>query len=336
MAPRPPSALWLRFAGPWPAAAAALVESDLGTAFIRRGLAVQRAADADALPARPELTVIADNQTLDHITLVLDSAPNAPVIRRLELASFPPDGRILALVVAADELLAAVGDPERWRTPSTTGSSAAGDHPKPPDSEKPKAVVAVPAVVERTSATPANSRHRRSLGAGFAVEHFSGGQTHLGPSLMGTLNLGEDWFVGLAADGRQGRAVATSDGRVTSRLLGARAAVGAYVAGHGQPLTLSIDAGVRAGRLWFEGQAAPPTALVGNRVGTFSVVGDLRATLALHLGRHSPVSVRLGAGVGVPLLAQRAAQATTPVSTTPITSASGLVVESEAGIALHF
>lgn len=278
--------------------------------------------------------MIADNQTLDRITLILDSAPNAPVIRRLELASFPPDGRILALVVAADELLAAVRDPDRWRTtPATTASSTTGDHPKPPDSEKPKVVVAVPAAVERTPATPANSRHRRSLGAGFAVEHFSGGQTHLGPSLMGTLNLGEAWFVGLAADARQGRAVATGDGRVTSRLLGARAAVGAYVAGHGQPLTLSVDAGVRTGRLWFEGQADPSTALVGNRVGTFSVVGDLRVTLALHLGRHSPVSVRVGVGLGVPLLAQRAARATTPM---PITSASGLVVESEAGIALHF
>ena len=70
-------------------------------------------------------------------------------------------------------------------------------------------------------------------------------------------------------------------------------------------------------------------------VGTFSVVSDLLLSLEARPGRRSPVSFRLSAGAGVPWLAQRAAR-TTGSDMAPVTAASGLVFESQAGIGLHF
>ena len=323
-------ALWLRLEGPWPAPAAALAESDLRTAFNRRGLDVERAEDA-ATGRRPLLTVTTDSETLDHIVLILRAEPDAPVTRRLDLTAFPADGRVLALVVAADELLAATGDQERWRRPTAPPAEAAPLETK-------GAVVAIPSIAQPSPPDPsAPQLARLTLGAGVAFEHFSGGQTHLGLTVTSTFRQGRRWLASLAADGRHGRAVATANGQVTSRLLGGRVAVGANLLGHAARLTLSVDAGLRVGRLWFDGKPAGPDApLSGTQVGTFSVVSDLVLALQARLGRRSPVSVRLAAGLGVPLLAQAASQTTAPDVTAPVTAASGLVLESQAGLGVDF
>jgi len=321
-------ALWLRLEGPWPASAAALAESDLRTAFTRRGLDVKRADDA-AITRRPLLTVTTDSEPLDHIVLILRAEPDAPVTRRVDLTSFPADGRVLALVVAADELLAATGDQARWRQPPAPEAI-------PPETKPPAA--AIPSVVQQPPPeAPAPPRARLAVGAGFAFEHFSGGQTHLGPTLTGTFRPDPRWFLSLSADGRQGRAVATTNAEVTSRLLGGRVAGGATLLGQLDRVALSVEAGVRVARLWFEGRPTGPGApLVGTRVGTLSVLSDVNLALQARLDRRSPVWMRVAAGLGVPLVAQAAWQTTAPDVTAPVTAASGLVLESQAGIGVDF
>jgi hypothetical protein len=195
--------------------------------------------------------------------------------------------------------------------------------------------VTVPAVVT-PAPTPGAPPARFTLGAAFAFERFSGGQTHLGPTVALTFHPGERWLASLAAEGRQGRAVATTDGQVTSRLLGVRLAVGAKLLGHAAPFVLSVDGGVRVARLWFEGKPAADTGQVGAQIGTTSVVSDVMLALRSRLGRRSPIWLGVAAGAGLPLLAQQAARASSSGTTAPVTAASGLLLEGQAGLGVEF
>jgi len=354
----------LRFEGSVPAAVTALAESDLRTAFGRRGVdVVRRQAGSSTVDAGGvTMTIALASERLEQIALRIEERGAGAVAftlsRRLDLNAFPPDGRMLALVVAADEMLVAAGT-EHWRgvrvappggvlapPPSAVeaeatppAASASSNTTAPAPAEIPPEVAQKTAQQEPTSEErdapipfPFPSPWRADgLAATFAFDHFGGGQTHLGLDLAWRRRLRGRWHASLAAQGRQGRTVATSTGTIDSWLLGGRAALGVTLADDGGRLWLTLDAGARAGRLQFEGRGtAPDGREIGRRVGAF--VGYVDAILALdvRLGR-SPLALRLAVGAGLPLLAQDAASGDGAV-----TGASGAALESQAGLVLTF
>jgi hypothetical protein len=297
----------LRLEGPIPPAIAALVASDLRTAFGRRDVELIRregstpaapegaqrtgAAATGAQPSAREmvLTVAAASERFDQIVLTLEGAGASTLTRRLNLTSVPADGRVLALVVAADEMLVASNDE---RLPRKRAAGAA------PDS------------------TPADSP----------------------TTAAGTRRLGWRAYGLLAAQARQGLTVWAADraGTVDTRLLGVRLAAGAGLIDHG-PLSLTFDVGARVGRLWFQGraQAGPPPIELSEYV----VSVDAILTLDVELGR-SPVALRLGVGGGVLLMSQVVTVSATDgrdkTTSTDVTGASGVAFESQGGIVLSF
>ena len=162
------AAICLRFDGPWSTALASLVESDLRTAFGRREVSV---CASDALPAAREaaalLTLRLESESFDKVSLSLDPRDRPALERELSLTPFPADGRVLALIVAADELL--------------QGGAGAADGDRRPPSR------AEVAPERRPPSSALDHRHRTSRGSqiavGFAIEHYGGGQTQLGPEL---------------------------------------------------------------------------------------------------------------------------------------------------------
>jgi hypothetical protein len=123
----------------------------------------------------------------------------------------PPDGRPLALALAIDELLQA-----SW------AELALPTAPPPP--------LPVPTEVRERVDTALRSPTPRArvatLGLAFGVEHYAGGQSHVGPDARGALWLVPRFALTLRAGFRSGLAVASPDGDVRSNaiLVGAGAA----------------------------------------------------------------------------------------------------------------
>ena len=385
----------LRFEGTVPASVTALAESDLRTAFGRRGVEVVRRdggpSNSGSTAGAVVLTIAIASERLDQVALKIEEkagvargpvpaladkvAPPASstsattlrndgggtaftLARRLDLNAFPPDGRMLALVVAADEMLVAAGTEHQRRLRGAAGGGAEpalpgaveAEAPPPATPAAPNAVaaaaqpevtreppaepVSAPAEVAQARA-PGETRDglvpwgKDGLAATFAFDRFGGGQTHLGVDVAWRRRLGSRWLASLAVQGRRGLTVTTGAGTVDSRLLGGRIALGRTLASDGGRLWLTADVGARAGLLQYEGRGTGPGG-DARQVDTF--FGYLDATLALdvRLGR-SPLAVRLGAGAGLPLVAQDAAS-----SDTVVTGASGAAFEAQAGVVLTF
>jgi len=350
----------LRFEGAVPAAVTALAESDLRTAFGRRGVdVVRRQAGSSPLDASGvTMTIALASERLEQIALRIEERSAGAVAftlsRRLDLNAFPADGRILALVVAADEMLVAAGTehgrgvrgsppggagpppPGVGEAEATPAPTPAAPNPVPPAPAERLAEVAQktaprePTSEERATASPSPWR-TNELAATFAFDHFGGGQTHLGLDLAWRRRLRGRWHASLAAQGRQGRTVTTSTGTIDSRLLGGRAALGFTLADDEGRLWLTLDAGARSGWLQFEGRGtAPDGRKIGHRVDTFFGYVDATLALDVRLGR-SPLALRLAVGAGLPLLAQDAASGDGAV-----TGASGVALESQAGLVVNF
>lgn len=366
----------LRLEGPIPAAIASLAESDLRTAFGRRGVGLTRregatAAAPEGAPgigaaaARPPatgremvLTVGAATERLDQIVLTLEGAGASTLTRRLNLTRVPADGRVLALVVAADEMLVASADERLVRkraaadaaAPPSSGpatapvaasapaaeparEAAASPNPSAPAKPPTEPPAAAPrATVAATAGTAAAPRARPGsrAAATFAFDHFGGGQTLLGFDLGWTRRVGSRVHGLLAAQGRQGLTASASTGTVGSRLLGVRLAAGMALIDGGGPLWLGFDVGARAGRLWLDGRTQD-TQVRGLEPISYLVYADAMLTLDVRLGR-SPLALRLAIGGGLPLLAQVAAERNPGV--TAVTGASGAAFESQGGIVL--
>lgn len=378
----------LRFEGPVSASLTALAESDLRTAFGRRGVEIDRpdvrASTTGTSASGVVLTIVITNERLEQAALKLEEkspaisaaaarppsavAPGddaAAIVftlgRRLDLNAFPPDGRMLALVVAADEMLVAAGT-EHWRhvraashsgvEPSTPGAaeteaapparptlSADATAPRREAVEEPPATAIGPVEVQQTARQAALSQDRHApvpwrrdvLATTFAFDRFGGGQTHLGLDLTWRRRLGGRWHASLAAQGRQGRTITTTSGTIDARLLGGRLALGLTLVDDGGRLWLTLDVGARAGGLRFEGRGpAPEGRRTGHQVDTLLAYADTTLALDVRLGR-SPLALRLAVGGGLPLLAQDAA-----LGGSAVTGASGAAFESQAGLALSF
>ena len=141
----------------------------------------------------------------------LDPRDRPALERELSLTPFPADGRVLALIVAADELLQAARE-----QPTVTAV---------PSSHAEVVPERTPTVVR--SGPPAPHEPRQSIAVGFAIEHYGGGQTQLGPELSWRLRFARALYVTVAAQPRRGLVVDGTNGTVSSHLLGGRLALGA-------------------------------------------------------------------------------------------------------------
>jgi hypothetical protein len=306
------AAVCLRFEGPWSTALAALVESDLRTAFGRRDVLV---CATDAPPAireaAPLLTLRLESESFEKVFLSLDPRDRPPLERELKLTPFPADGRVLALIVAADELLQASREQP---TVTATQTAPARLAPEP-----------APTVIR---ATPSGPREpRQAIAVGFAIEHYGGGQTQLGPDLSWRLRFTRALYFAVAGQPRRGLVAAGTMGTVSSQLLGGRVALGT---GMFRPrLSLTADLGVRGGRIWFEGDPTAGSAAVGDTAAAWLAYAD--AALAVELRVAGWLALRVGGSVGAPLVAQAAAEGTRDV-----TAASGVALGAQAAALVVF
>src|SRR6185369_2272012 len=96
-----------------------------------------------------------------------------------------------------------------------------------------------------------------TLAVTFALDSYGGGQTQLGPEIAWRGHLRGRVVASLAAAARQAMtAHASGGGTIDARLLGGRVALGAGFVPVAGRLSLTADAGVRAGALWFAGHPA--------------------------------------------------------------------------------
>ena len=329
-----PDLVCLRFDGTWTRERTVLVESDLRTAFGRRQVEVCTGDGRPGRGGKPPLllTLASAADGAERYTLALGPrGGEAPALtRELDLASFPADGRVLALVVAADELLQAARQ--------ALGASAAPEvvTPRTPPAPVPPPVAPPEATVERTAEPAATGEGRRAPGrsgaaVGFSVDHYGGGQVQLGPVLAVRIPLPARLYAQLAADAREGLAADALSGTIASRFAGGRIGVGRVLAARGDRLALSLDASARVGRLWLEGQPVAGSGATGTSISTWLAYAI--GSLALDVRVGGPVGVRLAAGAGAPLLAQAATEAP---GAREVTAASGLLLIGEAGVVVLF
>ena len=222
---------------------------------------------------------------------------------------------MLALVVAADELLQVARErpetpPAPRATPAARARARARRRPQRP-------------------AGPARGR-RQSLAAGFALEHYGGGQTQLGPDLAWRLRFTSALFVAVAGPGAAGPGRRRHDGDGASRLLGGRLALGACLYALDDRLTLTADAR-RARRRGSGSRGTDRRARARSADTAAAWLAYADATLAISCGLAGPLALRLAAGAGAPLVAQAAAEGTRAV-----TAASGLALEAQAAALMVF
>ena len=385
------AAVCLRFVGPWAPQRASRLRSDLKTAFRRRSVSldcgIQRTNGADTPPSY-QLSLVVDAEVMREVTLtVSDTADIAGrsarrIERYVDLRQVPADGRNLAVVVAADELLDATrrGLPSR---PSGGAPPAAAAAPRPPvavaaptaarraspdepttrivgegrspaqaersppppvpaQSEPERAAAAPPprTPVRQASSTrraasavtmavprpPGTARH--AVAMSFAVERYAGGQTHLGPELAWSYGGDRGVFAVLAVGARNGLVVEAVGGVVESSLWSGRFALGAGLPLLGGGLVVAVEAGARLGQLRLQGRATTG-GVTPRDADTWLCYTDASASLRVRIA--GPVQARVEAGVGLPLLAQRALE-----GDQTITAASGVAAQGQLGAMVVF
>jgi hypothetical protein len=163
------------------------------------------------------------------------------------------------------------------------------------------------------------------LGARGAVEHFGGGQTHVGADATALFPFGELLRLELSLGLRQGGKVAAPHGRVHSSAAGLGAMLRVTFV-RAPRLELSLFAGPRAGLARFSGRAGPDargTELSG--VVLFARGGALAGVRVL-----GPLWVEASGGAGAPLRGLEASDAgrvVSGVSGLELFGAAGLMVE---------
>jgi hypothetical protein len=172
---------------------------------------------------------------------IRDAVTEKRVMRDVDLARVPEDGRAFAIAIAVDELV--------WASWAEI-ALAKRTRKKPRRAPPPEVVRGV------ENALPERKEPGTRLGVRGAFEHFGGGQTHLGADATALFPFTERVGLELALGLRQGKRVNAEHGHVLSSaaMLGAMLRVTLLRA---LPLELSLFAGPRAGLARFRGRAAP-------------------------------------------------------------------------------
>lgn len=162
-----------------------------------------------------------------------------------------------------------------------------------------------------------------------ALEHYGGGQTHVGPEVTVLMPVAGPWYGGMALGARRGGTVAGESGRIKSSVWGGRLAFGRLLAGgDGRRAAVTLDGGLRAARIGFTGVANDERAIATSSAG-WLLAADAVMTLSVRLSARS--SVVGAASAGLPVRAQRAAEGPREV-----TAAAGLVIGAQLGGELRF
>jgi hypothetical protein len=241
---------------------------------------------------------------------VIDLVTEKRVGRQLYLDNLPPDGRPLALAVAAEELLRA-----SWAELALRGVHSP-ETAAPPE---------VRAVVERAEPRPPPLRRFTALGARVAFEHFLGGQTHYGGDLFVVVPFGRV-ASGLFGVGAR-RALSTQAPHGSIGASGLSAELGLSLAFLQQRgLDLGAFVSGRALRLSFEPRGEPG---VSSRTSSGFVVSS-RAGLVLAFGSPGLLRSYSALGAGLPLRSLEASD-----SGRIVTGASELELFASTGLALE-
>lgn len=140
---------------------------------------------------------------------VRDAVTAKRVGRVLDLSRLPPDGRAMATALAIDELLRASwaelalprAPPPAEPVPSAVARTVAEDRAAPPP---------LPAPLPRAIG---------SIGVSFALDHYAGGQTHVGADARAAAWIGDRVALTLRIGLRSGVAESAPDGEIRSSVL---------------------------------------------------------------------------------------------------------------------
>lgn len=209
---------------------------------------------------------------------VRDEITQKRLARDLDLASFPEDGRALALAVASDELLRA-----SWM------ELALADAPAPPRPPP----VQVTRVVEREVDRARPSRTTLVLRG--VTEAWGGGETHFGGDLALSHGLAEQVSLSLWVGARRGLSRKGQHGSVRGSALAGGLAIGWHPsAGALRP---SLSLGLRAAQVFFEARA--DAGGYARDDGGIAIVPTLSAGFDWRLA--GPFMLQLSLGGGLPV-----------------------------------
>jgi hypothetical protein len=246
-------------------------------AQLRAGLRGERleACWAGAPGARAPSAVLALRPDAGGAVRIEVRDPHRTLRRRVELRRVPRDGRALALAVAADELIRAALADDPILQPA----------PEPAVREPP------PAALARTA--PRARPRRTALGVRFASERYGGGQRTLGIDIAARHVLAGRLYARAALGARKLESVRALHGEITGTLLGGELGAGVALL-RVQPLSVSAELGLWAGRAAVEGEAAG--AARGSHEAAWFAVGRAGAALEVRAAPWLGLELRGGAG----------------------------------------
>jgi hypothetical protein len=301
---------WVVVEGRLPVALAEAVRSDLRAGLAPSDIDVCASGSAPATEPLARVVVVEVDAARARFSIdVTDSVTHKRVGRDLALDQLPPDGRGLALAVAAEELLRA-----SWAELALRGVHSARTA-APPE---------VRAVVEK-AAPPPRARRFTALGARLAFERFLGGQTHYGAELFGVVPLGEVAGGVLALGARRALSVRAPHGAIGATALSAEAGLSLMLLRRGG---LDLGTCVSGGllRLSFE----PEAAAGGSARAQTGLAVTSRVGLLLGFGSPGVVRCYSALGAGLPLQAFSASD-----DGGVVTGASQLELFASTGLALE-
>jgi hypothetical protein len=291
---------------------AAAVGSDLRAGLLPSSIDVCTQAPAGSPDPLARVVIEqVEGQAARYSLDVTDSVTDKRVGRDLALDKLPPDGRALALAVAAEELLRA-----SWAELALRGVHS------PQTAAPPE----VRAVVEQAEPRPAASRRFTAPGARVAFEHFLGGQTHYGGDLFVVVPFGRLASGLLCIGARRALSVQAPHGSIGASAFAGELGLSLALFQQGG-LDLGAFIAGRALRLTFEPQGEPGVTSSSSS----GLVVSSRAGLALAFGSPGLLRSYTALGAGLPLRSFEASD-----SGRVVTGASELELFASTGLALEF
>jgi hypothetical protein len=286
------------------------VLSDLRAGLGNRGIDACHEQDVSGEPLASVRIASTSGPSVAVTLEIRDAVTEKRVMRDVDLARVPEDGRAFAIAIAVDELVWA-----SWAEIALAKRVPTKPRRAPP----PEVVRGVESVL------PEREEPVVRLGARSALEHFGGGQTHLGADATALFPLSERLQLELSLGLRQGRRVSSEHGEVLSSAAGAGALLRATLF-RTLPFELSVFAGPRAALARFTGRATP--AARGTELSGLVLYARGGAVAGLRVLR--PLWLEAGGGAGAPLRgleAKDSGRVVSGVSGLELFASAGLTVE---------
>jgi hypothetical protein len=294
--------------GEWPEALRAGVLGDLRVGLARHGI---DACPDGSGPSQPKLAAVRiawlEAPRVVVTVEIKDSVTQKRVSRDIDLSSVPSDGRGFAIAIATDELV--------W---ASWVEVALVPRPTTPKRSVP------PEITEGVEAELPHGPEAR-LGVQGALEHFGGGQTHLGADAVLFVPLPARLGIDVRFGVREGRETSAEHGQVLSRALGLALHL-RYAFISTKSLELGALVGSRASLLALEGDAED-----GATDGSVSkVVVTARAGVVSSLSLGAGIHLELGGTAGYTLRGLEVTDTGTVVS-----GASGVEIGAALGLSVE-